>query len=235
MAILTGNEILKQISEKHIRIGNFDKKRIQPNSYDTTLGNKISYYKLNDKFIPIELFSMKRPFTLYGQGELVKHYKKWAGNLPDTCYTQTIPYLDSRDENPMFTEEIPSDGFIMLPGILYLVETVESVWSDKYVVEISGTSSLARLGVTIHKTAGYSNLGHEFKWILEVEVTHPIKIYSGMKIGQMYFHTVEGNTDFQYRGRYANKQMGNNLCGSLNHKKYIEIDPNESSEELPTE
>lgn len=235
MAILTGSEILKQISEKHIRIGNFDEKRIQPNSYDTTLGNKISYYKLNDKFITIETFDYNRPFTLYGQGELIDHYQKWIGSsTPLTCSSLTIPYLDSRKENPMFTEDIPEEGFLMLPGILYLVETVESVWSDKYVVEISGTSSLARLGITVHKTAGYANIGHEFKWILEVEVTHPIKIYSGMKIGQMYFHTVEGETNLQYHGKYSDKQMGDELCGSLNHQVY-EIDPNESSEELPTE
>lgn len=219
MAILTGSEILKQISENHIRIGNFDEKRIQPNSYDTTLGNKISYYKLNDRFIDIHSFDKNRPFDLYGQGELIYHYEKWTGVLPDVCYKQSIPYLDSKKENSMFTEDIPEEGFLMLPRILYLVETVESVWSDKYVVEISGTSSLARLGIVVHKTAGYANIGHEFKWILEVEVTHPIMVYSGMKIGQMYFHTVEGETNLQYHGKYSNKQMGIELCGSLNHEE----------------
>ena len=98
----------------------------------------------------------------------------------------------------------------------YLVETVESVWSNRYVTEISGKSSLARLGVVVHKTAGYANIGHEFKWILEVEVTHPIKLYPGMKIAQGYFHTTEGKIDHQYSGKYKGKQMDESLCGSLN-------------------
>ena len=219
MSILTGTEIIKQIKKQHIRIGSFDENKVQPNSYDMTLGNKISYYVLNDRFTTLELFDSKRPFTIYGQSELIHHYQKRTNVLPEFAYSQTIPYLDSKQENTMFTEEIPEDGFILLPGILYLVETVESVWSDKFVAEISGTSSLARLGITIHKTAGYANIGHEFKWILEVEVTHPIKIYSGMKIAQMYFHKVKGNNKLQYKGRYSNKQMGDDLCGSLNYEK----------------
>lgn len=218
MAILTGSEILKQIRENHIKIGEFDESRIQPNSYDMTLNNKISYYKLNDGYTEVMTFDHNRPFTLYGQGELIYSYEKWTGILPDVACSTSIPYLDSRKENSMFTEEIPEDGFLMLPRILYLVETRESVWSDKYVVEISGTSSLARLGVTVHKTAGYANIGHNFKWILEVEVTHPIKMYPGMKIGQMYFHTVEGDTNLQYNGKYSDKQLGDELCGSLNHE-----------------
>ena len=184
MSILTGQEIKNQIRNGHIRIGKFDEKRIQPNSYDVTLGDKISFYTLNDYFDANDYYE---------------------------------PYLDSAKENSMITKLIPDDGYILLPQTLYLVETVESVWSDKYIVELSGTSSLARLGITVHKTAGYANIGHEFKWILEVEVTHPVKIYRDMKIGQMYFHTSEGENSIQYSGKYKDKQMGDTLCGSLNH------------------
>lgn len=176
MSILTGQEIKNQIKSGHIRIGNYDEKRVQPNSYDVTLGNKISVF------------------------DFPKYH-----------------YLDSRQENVMKTSIIPEDGLILMSNCLYLVETVESVWSDKYVVEVSGTSSLARLGVTVHKTAGYANMGHEFKWILEVEVTHPIKIYPGMKFGQMYFHTTEGENTMMYQGKYKDAQMGSSLCGSLNY------------------
>ena len=178
MAILTGHEIVKQLKRKHIRIGNFDQKRVQPNSYDVTLGDKISYFNLDSD-----------------------------------------EYLDVFKANSMTTEYILEEGLVLLPKRLYLVETVESVWSDKYVIEVSGTSSLARLGITVHKTAGYANIGHEFKWILEVEVTHPVKIYPGMKIGQCYFHTSKGKNLLQYNGKYKNAQMGNKLCGSLNYKE----------------
>jgi dCTP deaminase len=184
MSILTGQEIKNQINIGHIRIGKFDENRVQPNSYDVTLGDKLSFYTLNEYF------------------DSDNHYE---------------PYLDSMQENKMITKKIPDSGYILMPQTLYIVETVESVWSDNYIVELSGTSSLARLGITIHKTAGYANIGHEFKWILEVEVTHPIKIYPGMKIGQMYFHTSEGENDIQYCGKYKDQQLGDKLCGSLNH------------------
>ena len=211
MAILTGQEIIKQIHDNHIRIGNFNLNRVQPNSYDVTLGNKISFYSLTDNAIQIGQMSRDASFESFGMLALEDP------NSADVGYIRGVPYLDTKTENTMLVKDIPEDGYILLPRILYLVETVESVWSDKYVVEVSGTSSLARLGVTVHKTAGYANIGHEFKWILEVEVTHPVKIYPGMKIGQMYFHTSVGQNDMQYNGRYKNAQLGNDLCGSLNH------------------
>ena len=212
MAILTGYEIQNQITNNHIRIGNFDQTRVQPNSYDVTLGNKISFYSLSDNAIQIGQMSKDAIFETYGMMALVNH-----DDIESLGYIRTLPYLDSKSENSMFTKQIPDNGYVLLPRILYLVETNESVWSDKYIPEISGCSSLARLGMTIHKTAGYANLGHEFKWILEVEVTHPLKIYPNMKIGQMYFHTSEGDNQLQYDGKYTNMQMGNHLCGSLNH------------------
>ena len=214
MAILTAHEIRKQVNGKHIRIGNFDENRIQPNSYDVTLGNKISFYELNGDKVPVIQQNHSLPFTLYGMRAITDVNLR----TPSSHTIQyNLPYLDTKSENPMITKEISDNGYILLPNILYLVETVESVWSDKYVTEVSGTSSLARLGITVHKTAGYSNIGHEFKWILEVEVTHPVKIYPGMKIGQMYFHTTEGKSNVQYNGKYKDEQMSDILCGSLNH------------------
>lgn len=212
MAILTGQEIMDQIQAGHIKIGNFNINRVQPNSYDMTLGSKISFYAMTDDAIKIGQMSKDTPFETYGMLAL----ENPLDNI-NCGFIRGIPYLDSRKENTMMTKDIPEDGYILLPRVLYLVETVESVWSDKFVPEISGTSSLARLGITVHKTAGYANLGHNFKWILEVEVTHPVKIYPNMKIGQMYFHTTVGDTNLQYTGKYKDAQLGTELCGSLNH------------------
>ena len=215
MAILTGQEIKNQISNNHIRIGNYDEKRVQPNSYDVTLGDKVSYFNLNDYGIDVN------PRAQISNQPLIRYLSNandaFLKESLDDNTTMYIEYLDSSKANNMHTEDIPEDGYILYPNTLYIMETTESVWSDKYVIEVSGTSSLARLGITVHKTAGYSNIGHEFKWILEVEVTHPVKVYPGMKIGQCYFHTTEGENNLQYSGKYANKQMGETLCGSLNH------------------
>ena len=94
-----------------------------------------------------------------------------------------------------------------------------------FVAEVTGCSSWARLGISVHKTAGYANLGHEFKWILEVDVVHPVKIYPNMKIGQCVFHTTYGGNGFQYNGIYKDKQKDNKqLTGSLYNQDAIRED-----------
>ena len=212
MAILTGEEILKQMEEGHIKIGNFDRKRLQPNSYDLTLGNQISYYALMEYGCKIGQLSKDTPFEKYGMTAVTDVDDKECG------FIRGIPYLDSLEPNAMIQEEIPEDGYILLPRILYLVLVNESVWSDKFVSEVSAPSSIARLGISIHKTSGYANLGHHFKWILEIEVTHPIKVYPNMKFAQMVFHTTYGDTNMQYDGKYQGIQLGEDVVGSLQYK-----------------
>jgi len=215
MSILTGQEIKKQIKRKHIRIGNYNENRVQPNSYDLTLGDKVSYFLLDDHYTQITSLDLDTPCRRYVNRNGPDISDSLYRHGPDVCVSEA--YLDTAQENEMYTKPILTDGYILYPNTLYIVETVESVWSDKYVVEVSGTSSLARLGVTVHKTAGYANIGHEFKWILEIEVTHPVKVYPGMKIAQMYFHTIKGSNRMKYRGKYKDAQMNDTLCGSLSH------------------
>jgi dCTP deaminase len=179
MAILTGTKIKKEIEFGHIRIGNFDEKHLQPNSYDLTLDNEIKYYLLDDRAI---------------------YYP----------YGEELYYLSTTHNNHTASTEI-GKSFILIPNKLYLVQTRESVYSDRFVPEISGVSSLARLGMQVHQTAGYANLGHEFKWVLEIHVIHPIEIHAGMKIAQMYFHTTYGENSMQYHGKYENDQLSSEV------------------------
>ena len=186
MSILTGQEIINQISNKHIKIGNFDKTKIYQNSYAITLGNKISFYSLTDYAVQIGQISKDSTFENYGMIAVEKP------NDNNNCgYIRAVPYLDSMRENTMLVKNIPDDGYILLPRILYIVETNESIWSDKYLAEVSCIPHLSRLGITINTSSGYTNITNDFKYILTVEVVHPIKIYKGMKIGQVYFHTIE--------------------------------------------
>lgn len=211
MAILTGSEIKRQIKERRIEISPYDEEKVQPNSYDISLGDKVSYYSLTDYSIQVGQHNEATCFEKYGMLAL--------NDISDTdCgFIRTIPVLDSKQNNTMIINTISDNGYVFLPNILYLVESSEEFWSDKFVSEVSGTSSLARLGITVHKTAGYSNLGHRFKWVLEVEVTHAVKVYKGMKIGQVYFHTTCGDNDIQYNGLYKDKQLldSTDICGSL--------------------
>ena len=136
-------------------------------------------------------------------------------------------YLDTRNPcNELETCEIPENGMYLFPNRLYLCKTNETVWSDKYVMELSGLSSLARLGIVIHQTAGYANIGHEFQWVLEITVTQAVKIYPDMRIAQQYFHTIEGDVEL-YNGRYKYKQLGDEICPSI-----IEYDPNSKHDSI---
>ena len=138
--------------------------------------------------------------------------------------------LDPEKEDKLVQDRIPQEGFILVPERLYLLTTNEVFWSNTYVSEISGISSLARKGVAVHKTAGYANLGHKFAWVLEVEVTHPIIFRPNMRIGQVYFHTTKGSTSMQYNGLYG-EQTGDVVSGAKVLEDALNCEDNEKKNE----
>ncbi len=98
--------------------------------------------------------------------------------------------------------ELNDSGFILKPGQTYLANTLEKIGSDKYAMSLIGRSSLGRLGLFLQLSA---NLGHTLsnhKWTLEIVATKPIKIYSGMKIGQISFWSNKGDIK-PYEGTYS--------------------------------
>lgn len=99
---------------------------------------------------------------------------------------------------------IPDTGLILVPGILYLGHTMERVYSRKYVPVMDGKSSVGRLGIFTHVTAGYGDIGYNGQYTCEFVAVHPIKVYAGMKICQMRFHTACGEIeDYTKRGNYV--------------------------------
>jgi dCTP deaminase len=111
--------------------------------------------------------------------------------------------LDPMAENPTAEISIPPEGLVLTPGELYLGGTVEKVGSDRYVTCLEGRSSLARLGISIHQTAGFGDLGFISRWTMELTAIRPVKIYAGMRIGQFAFHTVQGTISTLYSGKYG--------------------------------
>ena len=103
------------------------------------------------------------------------------------------PFIDVRKEMPDLTdtEEIPNDApFILHPGEFVLGSTLESVSiPDDIVARLEGKSSLGRLGLLIHSTAGYVDPGWNGHLTLELSnvANLPITLYYGMKIGQISF------------------------------------------------
>lgn len=101
--------------------------------------------------------------------------------------------LDSKKHNPISLFEIPEEGYVLMPGRLYLGVTVEYTETHEFVPFIDGKSSTGRLGVDIHATAGVGDVGFSNHWTLEISVIHPVKVYRDMPIGQIYFHTINHN------------------------------------------
>jgi len=111
-------------------------------------------------------------------------------------------FLDMRKEHETASFQIPPDGYLLQPGRVYLGSTVERAGSDYYVPCIEGRSSVARLGLLVHITAGFGDLGFQGHWTLELVATQPVLIYAGIKICQVYFDTTEGLVEELYRGKY---------------------------------
>lgn len=189
--MLTGAEILKRVKAGDIRISDFDIKRLNPNSYNLRISNKIAHYKM---------FEILKP-KLMLDGEVLYTYNNQANFITYHPYE----FIDSKMENEIVEEEIPEDGYILYPGVLYLGSTIESTWAKDLIPAIDGRSSTGRLGIEIHRTAGFGDIGFEGTWTLEITAVHPVKIYPGQELCQIYFEKPDGDTSITYKGRYQNQ------------------------------
>lgn len=116
------------------------------------------------------------------------------------------PVLDFKKEHKVKTLTIPQEGFVFKPGRLYLGRTVEFTRTDGLVPMLEGRSSIGRLGLFIHVTAGFGDVGFRGFWTLELFCVQPIRIYAGIEICQIFYHTIEGDY-VQYKSeKYQNNR-----------------------------
>lgn len=127
-------------------------------------------------------------------------------HLGDKLRVYTDVILDAKQENRTRTITIPEDGIVLQPGQLYLGKTVEWTSSPGFVPMYEGRSSLGRLGVSSHITAGFGDIGFEGNWTLEISVVQPVRIYPGMRIGQLYWHKPVGEITITYQGKYQGQE-----------------------------
>lgn len=114
--------------------------------------------------------------------------------------------LDLKTSNRCYEEVvIPEEGIVLEPGILYIGSTKEIIGSEKFISCIDGRSSIGRLGMTVHLTAGFGDIGFSGAYTLEITVVQKLRVYPGYQIGQVYFEKPEGKVDFLYHGRYQNQ------------------------------
>ena len=125
------------------------------------------------------------------------------------------PYIDVRQPMDDLTElvEIPDDEpFILHPGEFVLGQTLERVTlPDDLVARLEGKSSLGRLGLLIHSTAGFVDSGFSGNLTLELSnvANLPITIYHGMPIGQISFMRMDGPVERPYgSGEAGSKYQG---------------------------
>ena len=125
------------------------------------------------------------------------------------------PYIDVRQEQPELTELLEINGdepFVLHPGEFVLGSTLERVaLPDDLVGRLEGKSSLGRLGLLIHSTAGYVDPGWDGNLTLELSnvANLPIALYQGMKIGQISFQKLSSPVEVAYGdARIGSKYRG---------------------------
>lgn len=130
--------------------------------------------------------------------------------------------LDLKTQNNYFKEvTIPQDGFILLPNTLYLGHTKEVIGSDRFIPNIDGRSSIGRLGMQVHLTAGFGDIGFHGTFTLEITVVQPVRVYQGFQIGQVYFEKPDGKVDFLYNGRYQDQRGPTESRSSIDDRQLI--------------
>ena len=111
--------------------------------------------------------------------------------------------LDSAVPNDYTEIEIPPEGFVLEPNKLYLGHTIEEMGSDFYVPTMQARSSVGRLGLYIYLNSGLGDIGFKRQWTLELQAIQPLRVYAGMKVGQMLFWKTIGKI-ILYDGKYKN-------------------------------
>jgi dCTP deaminase len=125
------------------------------------------------------------------------------------------PFIDPAEDQPELTHLIevrPDEAFVLHPGEFVLASTYEAVTlPDDVAARLEGKSSLGRLGLLTHSTAGFIDPGFTGHVTLELSnvATLPIKLWPGMKIGQMCFFRLSSPAERPYGSAdYSSRYQG---------------------------
>ena len=112
--------------------------------------------------------------------------------------------LDMRKSNRVRRIAIPPEGLVLQPSQLYLGRTVERTETHNLVPMIEGRSSVGRLGLFVHVTAGFGDVGFCGYWTLEMFAVQPVRIFPGVPICQIFYHDIRGSFTEYASGKYQN-------------------------------
>ncbi len=127
-------------------------------------------------------------------------------SLHDEVMTYEEIVLDMRQRNRVRRLTIPEEGLVLNPNQLYLARTTERTETHNLVPMIEGRSSIARLGLFVHVTAGFGDVGFCGYWTLEMFAIQPVRIYAGVPICQIFYHTVIGDVTAYESDKYQHNR-----------------------------
>lgn len=114
--------------------------------------------------------------------------------------------LDMKRPNRFRRLTIPPEGLVLSPNQLYLGRTIERTETYNLVPMLEGRSSIGRLGLFVHITAGFGDVGFRGFWTLEMYSVQPVRIYPGVPICQIFYHTICGEVTEYSSTKYQNNQ-----------------------------
>jgi len=112
--------------------------------------------------------------------------------------------LDMKKPNRFRRLQIPPGGLELSPNQLYLGRTLERTETYNLVPMLEGRSSIGRLGLFVHITAGFGDIGFRGYWTLEMFAVQPVRIYPGIQICQIFYHGIEGEITEYRSDKYQN-------------------------------
>ena len=125
-----------------------------------------------------------------------------------TLHNELLVYeevvLDIKEPNRFRRLRIPEEGLILSPGQLYLGRTIEYTETHRLVPMLTGRSSLSRLGLFVHGSAGFGSIGYRGHWTIELYTVQPIRIYPGVKICQIAYQEIVGDVRECCSSKYQN-------------------------------
>lgn len=141
-----------------------------------------------------------KPFSkkYLGSNSYDVHLGEWIAIYEDDV-------LDAKKHNKVIYFKIPRRGLLLLPARLYLGVTREYTETHNFVPFLEGKSSIGRLGIDIHATAGKGDAGFCNTWTLEISVRQPVIVYPGMPIGQLIYFEISGEIEIPYNKKKSAK------------------------------
>ena len=140
-----------------------------------------------------------------------------------TLHNELMTYeevlLDMAKPNRVRRLTIPPEGLKLNPNQLYLGRTAERTETHNLVPMIEGRSSIGRLGLFVHVTAGFGDVGFCGYWTLEMFAVQSVRIYAGVPICQIFYHEIKGPIT-----EYASDKYQNN-CDIQPSLLFKEINP----------